>query len=164
MKKLALSLVFAIGLVASSFAAGNGNSQPASDVWQNMHNAWQGTQSQGNIVKQPQGGYFEEELKRKLNLTDDQINQIREIKRQEVEEIRNFLARGHKNALEEAIKNGEFDEDTFIRVSTENAKKVAEIRAKYLKKAFSILNEDQKRKFVEELKNGDLQKMMMMIR
>jgi Spy/CpxP family protein refolding chaperone len=131
-----------------------------------MHNAWQsaGAQAaQGSVVKQPQGvGNFEEELKRKLNLTDDQVNQIREIKRQEMQEVKNFFTRERKNELDEATKNGVFDEDAFVRVSTENAKKLAEIRAKYLKKGFNVLNDDQKQKFIEELKNRELQKKKMM--
>lgn len=168
MKKLALSLVLAAGLASSSFAAGNESSQPSSDVWEKLHNAWQsaGTQSQGNqgnIVRQPQGvGNFEEELKRKLNLTDEQVNQLREIKKQEMAEARNFFTRERKNELEAAIKNGEFDEDAFVKTSVENAKRLAEIRAKYLKKAFNVLNNEQKQKLAEGLKNGDLQRMMMM--
>jgi Spy/CpxP family protein refolding chaperone len=151
-KKLALSLMFTAGLVAGSFAAGNDNLQQSSpNVWQNMKSAWQGV---------PQGGYFEEELKKKLNLTDQQVSQIREIRRQEMEEVRNFFMRERKNALEEATKNGGFDEDAFVRVSVENAKKVAEIRAKYLKKTLAILSEDQKKKFIEELKSKEPQRVV----
>lgn len=151
MKKLALSLMFTAGLVAGGLAVENGNSQPSSpNVWQNMQSA----------MKQPQGGHFDEELKRKLNLTDQQLNQIREIRRQEMEEVRNFFMRERKNALEEATKNGGFDEDAFVRVSVENAKKVAEIRAKYLKKTLAVLNEDQKKKFIEELKSREPQRVI----
>jgi Spy/CpxP family protein refolding chaperone len=153
MKKLVLSLMFTAGLVGGSFAAGNENPPPP-NVWQNMQNA----------MKQPphpQGvGRFEEELKRKLNLTDEQVNQIREIKKQEMEEIRNFFTGERKNALEEATRNGGFDEDTFVRVSVENAKKIAEIRSKYLKRTLGVLSEEQKKKFLEELKNMEPQKIM----
>jgi Spy/CpxP family protein refolding chaperone len=150
MKKIALSLMLATGLVADSFAAGNENPQPPSpNVWKSMQ----------DTMKQTQGpGHFEEELKRKFNLTDDQIDQIREIKRQEMEEVRNFFARERKNTIEEATKNGWFDEDAFVKASVENAKKLAEIRAKYLKKILNVLNDEQKRKFLEDLKNKESQK------
>jgi Spy/CpxP family protein refolding chaperone len=150
MKKIALSLMIATGLVAGSFAAGNENSQPSSpNVWKSMQ----------DVMKQSQGpGHFEEEMKRKLNLTDDQINQIREIKRQEIEEVRNFFAKERKNTIEEATKNGGFDEDAFVKSSVENTKKLAEIRAKYLKKILNVLNDEQKRKFLEDLRNRESQK------
>ena len=158
MKKLALSLMFAAGLATGSFAAGNESPHPPSNVWESMENAMRQPQPQ----PQPHGiGRYEDELKRKLNLTDEQVNQIREIKRQEMEEIRNFFTRERKNALEEATKNGGFDEDAFVRVSVENAKKVAEIRANYLKKTLGVLNEEQKKKFIEDLKNREPQKVMM---
>jgi Spy/CpxP family protein refolding chaperone len=154
MKKLALSLMLTAGLVAGSFAAGNENPPQPSNVSESMQNAMRQPQPHGI-------GRFEDELKRKLNLTDEQANQIREIKRQEMEEVRNFFTRERKSALEEATKNGGFDEDVFVRTSVENAKKVAEIRAKYLKKTLGVLNEEQKKKFIEDLKNRESQKLMM---
>ena len=144
------------GLVAGSFAAENENPPQPSNVWESMENAMRQPQPQSYSFRR-----FEDELKRKLNLTDEQANQIREIKRQETEEIRNFFTRERKNALEEATKNGGFDEDPFVKASIENAKKVAEIRAKYLKKTLGVLNEEQKKKFIEDLKNREQQKVMM---
>jgi len=153
MKKLALSLMFTAGLVVGSFA--NENPQPSLNAWQGAQNTVKPLPS----VVDPR--YFEEGLKKKLNLTDDQATQIREIRKQEMEEIKEFFTRERKSAIEEATRNGGFDEDVFVKTSVENTKKSAEIRAKYLKKILSILNEDQKKAFIEDLKNRDPQKMKM---
>jgi Spy/CpxP family protein refolding chaperone len=156
MKKLALSLMLTAGLVAGSFAAGNENPPKPSNVWESMENTMRQPQTQSYGIRR-----FEDELKRNLNLTDEQTNQIREIKRQEMEEVRNFFTRERKSAIEESTKNGGFDEDAFVKASVENAKKIAEIRAKYLKKTLGVLNEEQKKKFIEDLKNREPQKVMM---
>ncbi len=100
--------------------------------------------------EQKQERYLER-LRKELDLTDQQIQQWKEIKRSEMEEMRNMM-KDHKNPVLEATKSGNFDKETFKNTIVENAKKMAEIKAKYMEKIFSILSEDQKKKFIQMMK------------
>lgn len=130
-----LTLVFGIGLVGNSFAMG--------DVPEKPYETEKMSEKHEKHL---------EKLKQELNLTDEQFNQIKEIKKQEKEEIKNFLAKEHKNSLLEATKSGKFDKEVFQKTMLENAKKMSEIRAKYLEKMFNILNDDQRQKFINHMK------------
>ncbi|MDM7274058.1 Spy/CpxP family protein refolding chaperone [Sulfurihydrogenibium azorense] len=92
-----------------------------------------------------------EKLQKELNLTQDQVEKIKQIKQAQREEMKEFMKQ-HKNPVLEATKNGNFDKEAFKNTVVENAKNMAEIRAKYLEKMFSVLNEDQKKKFIEIMK------------
>mgnify|MGYP001626187196 CR=1 FL=1 len=90
-----------------------------------------------------------EKLKNELNLTDQQIQQLKEIKKEESKEMRNFMMKDFKNPFVEATKNGNFDREVFKNTVVENAKKGSEIKAKYIEKILAILNEEQKNKFIK---------------
>ncbi len=101
-----LTLVFGIGLVGNSFAMGDAPEKPyETEKMSEKHEK------------------HLEKLKQELNLTDEQFNQIKEIKKQEKEEIKNFLAKEHKNPLLEATKSEKFDKEVFQKTMLENAKK-----------------------------------------
>lgn len=127
MKKLITAV-----LVAASFMAGANYTANAHE-----HN-------------QKQEKYIEK-LQKDLNLTQEQVEKIKQLKQAEREEMKEFMKQ-HKNPVLEATKNGNFDKEVFKNTVVENAKKMAEMRAKYLEKMFSILNEDQKKKFLEIMK------------
>ena len=93
-----------------------------------------------------------ERLKQELNLSDEQFNKIKEIKRQEREEMKNFFLKEHKNPLLEATKSGKFDKDIFQKAMLENTKRISEIEAKYLEKIFDVLNDQQRQKFINHMK------------
>jgi len=103
-----LTLVFGIGLVGNSFAMG--------DVPEKPYETEKMSEKHEKHL---------EKLKQELNLTDEQFNQIKEIKKQEKEEIKNFLAKEHKNPLLEATKSGKFDKEVFQKTMLENAKKMS---------------------------------------
>ncbi|MGC9188418.1 MAG: Spy/CpxP family protein refolding chaperone [Sulfurihydrogenibium sp.] len=90
-----------------------------------------------------------EKLKNELNLTDQQIQQLKEIKKEESKEMRNFMMKDFKNPFVEATKNGNFDREVFKNTVVENAKKGSEIKAKYIEKILAVLNEEQKNKFIK---------------
>jgi Spy/CpxP family protein refolding chaperone len=90
-----------------------------------------------------------EKLKNELNLTDQQIQQLKEIKKEESKEMRNFIMKDFKNPFVEATKNGNFDREVFKNTLIENAKKESEIKAKYIEKILAVLNEEQKNKFIK---------------
>ncbi|WP_297887832.1 Spy/CpxP family protein refolding chaperone [Sulfurihydrogenibium sp.] len=92
-----------------------------------------------------------EKLKKELNLTDQQVQQWKEIKKAENEEMRNLM-KEHKNPFLEATKSGNFDKEVFKNTVLENAKRMSEIKAKYMEKLFSILNDEQKKKFIQIMK------------
>ena len=134
-KIVLLTLVLGLGLFGSSFGMG--------DTPERMHKIEKREHIQEKYL---------EKLRQKLNLSDEQFKQIKEIKEQEREEIKNFFAKEHKNCILEATKNGKFDKEIFQKTMIENAKKMSEIRSKYLEKMFDVLNEDQKQKFINHMK------------
>ncbi|MBX0310186.1 MAG: Spy/CpxP family protein refolding chaperone [Sulfurihydrogenibium sp.] len=139
MKKLKvamLTLTLGIGLIGNSFAM--------EDLPEKPHQ--QAEKMPGNYEN-----HFKK-LKQKLNLTDEQLNQIKEIKKQEKEEIKNFFAKEYKNPLLEATKSGKFDRKAFQETATENAKEISGIKAKYLEKMFNVLNDQQRQKFIDYTK------------
>jgi Spy/CpxP family protein refolding chaperone len=149
MKKLKvaiLTLALGVGLVGNSFAMGDAPEKPYKmEKMAEKHER------------------HLEKLKQELNLTDEQFNQIKEIKKQEKEEIKNFFVKEHKNCLLEATKSGKFDKEVFQKTMLENAKKMSEIKAKYLEKMFNVLNDEQRQKFINHMKEKmeKMQEMMM---
>ena len=135
LKVVMLTLALGIGLVGNSFAMGDAPEKPYKmEKMAERHER------------------HLEKLKQELNLTDEQFNQIKEIKKQEKEEIKNFFAKEHKNPLLEATKSGKFDKEVFQKTMVENAKKMSEIKAKYLEKMFNVLNDEQRQKFINHMK------------
>lgn len=104
-----------------------------------------------------------EKLKQELNLSQEQFTKIKEIKKQEREEMKNFFVKEHKNPLIEATKSGNFDKEIFQKTMLENAKKMSEIKAKYFEQIFNLLNKDQREKFIQHMneKMEKMHKMMM---
>jgi Spy/CpxP family protein refolding chaperone len=135
LKVAMLTLALGVGLVGNSFAMGDAPEKPY----------------QMEKMSEKHERHLEK-LKQELNLTDEQFNQIKEIKKQEKEEIKNFFAKEHKNPLLEATKSGKFDKEVFQKTMVENVKKISEIKAKYLEKMFNVLNEQQKQKFINHMK------------
>lgn len=87
-------------------------------------------------------------LKRKLNLSEEQVENMRQIIKEEREELEKFF-KEHKIPLKEAIKEGTFKKEVFIETAKENAEKMAKIKAEYLQKMLNILNDEQKQKFIQ---------------
>ncbi len=144
MKKLVLSMLIGLGLITTGFV----KAEPMGKT--------------GMAHKEYRQERHLENLKTKLNLCDEQFKQIKEIKKQEKEEIKNFFKNEHKNPLIEATKSGNFDKETFQKTMLENAKKMSEIKAKYMEKMFNVLNDEQKKKFID-LMNLRMEKMHKMM-
>lgn len=89
-----------------------------------------------------------EHLRKTLNLTDKQVEDVRQVIKKEKEAIENFF-KEHKIPLKEATKNGSFEREIFIQTARENAEKMAKIKADYFQKMLEILDEKQRQKFIE---------------
>lgn len=87
-------------------------------------------------------------LKRTLNLSEEQVGKVRQIIKEEREELEKFF-KEHKIPLKEAIKEGTFKKEVFIETAKENAEKMAKIKAEYFQKILGILDDKQKQKFIE---------------
>lgn len=88
-----------------------------------------------------------ERLKRELNLTDVQTERLKQIIKEEREAVEKFI-KEHRIPIKESIKDGSFKKDIFINTVKENAEKRATIKAEYIEKVLSLLDEDQKKKFL----------------
>ncbi len=138
MKKMLISAALAVMLIGSSvgttFAYGmNGGGQ------QGFH---------GKIEhRYPKRGFINRYMVKELNLTPEQIQQIKELRK---EEFRNFAQNrsNFKMPMYDAIKSGNFNKQVFINESVGNAQLRAENRANYMEHFFNILTPQQRQKFV----------------
>lgn len=95
---------------------------------------------------------YEEEraarLKKALGLTEAQVEKLKQIIREERDAVEKFI-KEHKIPLREATKDGQFRKDIYIATVRENAEKRAAIKAAFFEKVFEMLDDVQKKKFIE---------------
>lgn len=87
-------------------------------------------------------------LKRELDLSNAQLEKVREIEMEKREAIERFV-KEHRIPIKEALKLGKFDRNVFVKTVRENAEKIANIKADHIEKILEILNEKQKEKFLQ---------------
>jgi Spy/CpxP family protein refolding chaperone len=114
-----------------------------------------GPQQYGNYGHFNNGRGFNKEhfrLYRELNLSQSQIEQIKALKKEQwktfAQNKKNF-----ENPMFEAMKSGNFNENTFVATSVRNAQLRAQARAQYMDKFFAVLTPQQRQKFAELMKD-----------
>ncbi|MEM3245813.1 MAG: Spy/CpxP family protein refolding chaperone [Candidatus Micrarchaeaceae archaeon] len=138
MKKLISSLALAAILIGGS--VGLASAQPG-QFGPQQHCNWEHFEHKG--FKKNHFRLFKE-----LNLSQSQIEQIRALRKEQwktfAQNRNNF-----KNPMFEAMKSGNFDANTFVSDSVQNAQQMAQAKAQYMEKFFAILTPQQRQKFVQ---------------
>lgn len=93
-----------------------------------------------------------QKLQKDLNLSNAQMEQIRKLKKEGFEAVKN-ARKNLKNPMIEATKSGVFDKGVFVSAATDNAKVLAQIRAEHMEKFYNILTPEQRQKFIEIMKD-----------
>ena len=91
-------------------------------------------------------------LKKKLHLNQNQFHQIMLFKRQEFKAFKSNMG-NFGNPLLAAMKSGTFDKSVFVSGITNKVKNMAEIKANFFQKFFSVLTPKQRNEFVQMMKN-----------
>lgn len=89
-----------------------------------------------------------------LELTPEQSHQVQLLQAQmRVEMLESVKPLERQEARKKAFAGGKFDRKAFVDVQVNDAKVMAELKAKHMEKLYNILTPEQKEKFVQNMEN-----------
>ena len=89
-----------------------------------------------------------------LELTPEQFHQVQLLQAQmRVEMLESVKPLERQEARKKAFAGGKFDRKAFVDVQVNDAKVMAELKAKHMEKLYNILTPEQKEKFVQNMEN-----------
>lgn len=101
------------------------------------------------------GGFDKGGMFYDVNLSEAQKDQLFKLSQEQREKMyEHKKGCKAKMGMDEYIKNGKFDKETFVKEHSKKAQDMATLRAENFEKMYNILTEEQKKELLSKMKEG----------